>query len=296
MKIVKPLGRSGTRFKSDDPSQLERILITTDKQNIQHDHELDQYIKTTDRAKLAQWVSLFDKIAKKPQPLKKASSIQREFRQRLWDKVSAFLKTSGEFNDWTKVKSAFELKIHCYPKDVDTSSNAGAKGKLYYAFLEKGAPLHVDLSTIAQDMQSHLNKERRFSRATKDPSAPGLISHRAKAIEANTMRLHGQSRTRMVGGVGVQTDYDANDISAYRKYGDIAKTIHNWIVAQENTRIKDNTSSPIGYKNVADLLFTHYGTVFKDPAGAVLPMKAVPESRMGELAFHNALRGTPVIF
>jgi len=84
MKIVKPLGRSGTRFKSDDPSQLERILITTNKQNIQHDHELKKYIKTTDRAKLAQWVS--------------------------------------------------------------------------------------------------------------HPSAPGLISHRAKAIEANTMRLHGQSR------------------------------------------------------------------------------------------------------
>lgn len=80
MRIIRPYGSS--RSKETDHG-LRRVLV--EKGHERAEHDIADFARSHDELIIAQWISVIDKIARKPQGLKKPSAEQRAIRDRLGD-------------------------------------------------------------------------------------------------------------------------------------------------------------------------------------------------------------------
>ena len=78
MKIIRPYGESRTERNCD---QFQRVLY--DRTSDRNRHTVRSYAKSHDELVISQWVSLMDKIARKPSTGQGAVRAQRSFREKL---------------------------------------------------------------------------------------------------------------------------------------------------------------------------------------------------------------------
>lgn len=263
MRIIKPHGRSVT--KKDHPHN-RRILCHKKNNNL---HDLEDFALRSPDLVIAQWISVLDKIIKKPIGNKKASSIQHQSRETISQAMWPLLKTRLEeqgldqkaFADGMFMKK-WQAKVHPYSVDKKSKEKQPRKqGKWYETFCGKIDPDQITdalAKDIAAKIEQHLYKNQRRVAHHSVPKQMGLIPSRAKSIEQNTLKPH-QYQSFRNEELSINPDY-------FNK-SDVAKEIY---VAIKNERqpIRAKRALILAAKKLQD----HYARIFVADNGTVMPI------------------------
>lgn len=289
MRIVRPYGSSRTKLFEGG---LRRILV--EKTSERTEREISEFARSHDELVIAQWISVIDKIARKPTASKKPSSAQRAFRQKLgnvcWLRLTegGYLPgASGENRAY--LSDLWWFKIHPYGlgeeeprprRDGRSPPPPKLEGRWYKVFAGDRAPDQADahmVSQIAERIEKHLyHSEFRFGE-NATPRSKGKIEGRAASIGTS---VFGSPDDR-----GARISTTEVDIEAYTRPGDPARAIYKAACELEEKRKRVNLAV------AAKTLFEHWGKVFRDVArGQPMNVREAREKHPGMFVLHSKLK------
>jgi hypothetical protein len=288
MRIVRPYGSSRSK---PDQNGLRRFLV--EKNPERTEREVPEFARSHDELVIAQWISMIDKIARKPMGQKKPSPLQRAFRHKLGNVCWLRLIEGGHLPGASGENRPFLadlwwFKIHPYgpgeeePRPLREGSRPASpkiEGRWYQVFAGDCAPDKADarkLAEIAERIEKHLyHLEYRLGQNTK-PRSKGKIDARAASISSNVL-ANPEFRDPKVGAT-------AADIGAYKKPGDPVSAIYKAAGELEKRR-RVSLALP------AKILFEHWGKVFREADGdRPMNVNEVREKHSGMFALHMTLK------
>ena len=288
MLIVKPYGRSAiTSPASGEPC---RVLC---KRDDGIDRDFKEFCREHPALVLAQWISIVDKIARKPSGRSKPSKAQRKFRQKIGAVLWPYL-TSKEILS-PELEQKFWAKVHPYPKGVSgedeprktrpiadkshpkkTGGEGKPEGRWYKRFLGDAKPADADLSGLPDKIFEHLY-ETEYRIAPTHLNLPnkskGLIAARAESISGNLLKRSAPS------GCG----WTEADEEAYARGGNVAEEIKKNIKELEKSR-------RASMRDVAPVLFEQYGRLFYGENDTALSVAEAGQKHPGLFALHQAVK------
>ena len=269
MLIIRPYGRSETGY--DD--ELRRGIRPRPKYAQGGDDgerrregnamlEVGEFAETRPELVVAQWISVIDKIARKPGRGRKPTPEQRSLRDGLGRAAFGLLCKEGPFRGRKDdLDRLWRSKIHPYPDGEEGSGRE--KGRWYEPFAGSEDP--VDPEAVARRIREHLYvREARGGRR-------GRIAARADSIAKSVPPLPEAFPDA--------APWSEKDRENYERAGDVAARIHR--AARESKR-------RFSVRDAAPFLFEHYGKVFRD--GEALPIAEARRRSPGLFALHAAIR------
>ncbi|MEM7070449.1 MAG: hypothetical protein AAF403_01650, partial [Pseudomonadota bacterium] len=303
MKIIKPYGRTILRLnkpsqdkdQSDKPHHRKLLLRNSKKIGIDKIVDIDAFAHQDPDIMIAQWISVIDKIFKKPKNNKKASQFCHELRQKLgeacWSIVQQKIKEQNiniKEQELIRLKNIWWAKIHPYKIDEKNNDNQDKKceeykGRWYQDFCGATEPsINMDFNKIAQKIEIDLyhNALRKRRKCLGDHPNPsyrfGRIKHRAQSIHKNTLYKEYDNQCDALH----ICDHIKN---LYKGEGDVAQKIYRCATQIENRKISYS-------QDVAQLLYEHYAKIFKDELGHPLPRAQAKKIKNGGLLkSHDAI-------
>lgn len=290
MRIVRPYGTSRSR-----PSDggLRRVLVDKSPQRAEHD--IADFARSHDELVIAQWISVIDKIARKPASGKKPSAAQRSFRHKLGTVCWLRLTESGHLpgaggSDRVYLADLWWFKIHPYGvgddeprqrRDGSFPQPQKIEGRWYRVFAGDDPPASVgaaQLAEIAGRIESHLYFAEGRLGENVPPGSRGKIEARARSIGLNVL---GDA------GGDPRISPAAADVEAYKNPGDPALAIYGAARSLEDKGRR--MSLPVAAK----ILFEHWGKVFRrSPGGEPMTVRDAQAACPGMFALHFMLRNT----
>ena len=264
MRIVKPYGRSAITKPASGESR--RVLR---KRDDGADHDFEEFCGGHPNLVLAQWISVVDKIARKPSGRSKPSKAQRQFRGEIGEVLLPYL-TSKEILP-PELEQKFWSKVHPYPKGV--SGKAKPEGRWYKCFLGDAEPDNAALNDLPGKIFAHLYEAEYRITPTLLNKSKGLIAARAESISGNLLQPSSLS------GCGWTKD----DEEAYARVGNVAEEIKKKIKELEK-------SQRASMRDVAPALFGQYGRLFHGENDTALSITQAREKHPGLFALHQAVK------
>ena len=174
MKIIRPYGESRTEPDNDG---LRRVF--RDRTQARAWHEIPEYASEHDELVIAQWISLMDKIARKPPPDRPASEEQRSFRDRLGQAAWQVLCENNRISEdgQRALKALWEFKTHPYGENIN--GRGKAEGRWYPRFAGKCGTDNTDVIAIANAMDRNLHEAEKRINGDRPDKRVGLIDSRA---------------------------------------------------------------------------------------------------------------------
>ena len=264
MLIVKPYGRSAITKPASGESR--RVLR---KRDGGIDRDFKEFCREHPDLVLAQWISVVDKIARKPSGRGQPPEAQRKFRQEIGAVLWPYL-TSKEILS-PELEQKFWSKVHPYPKGV--SGKAKPEGRWYKRFLGDAEPADAALSDLPGKIFKHLYKKEYRIALTLPNKSKGLIAARAESISGNLLQRASLS------GCGWTKD----DEKAYARGGNVAEEIKRKIKELEK-------SQRASMRDVAPVLFGQYGRLFHGENDTALSVAQAGQKHPGLFALHQAVK------
>ena len=271
MLIIRPYGRSETSY-DDELRRGIRLRPKYARGEIPDDGErrregnaileVGEFAETRPELVVAQWISVIDKIARKPGQGGKPTPEQRNLRDGLGKAAFELLCKEGPLCGRKEdLERLWWPKIHPYPDGEEGSGRE--KGRWYEQFTDSEGP--VDPEAVVRRIREHLYvREARGGRR-------GRIAARADSIAKSVPPLPEEFP-------GAEP-WSGQDRKNYASAGDVAAQIH---------RKARESKGRFSVRDAAPFLFEHYGRLFRD--GNALPV-AEARRRFPELfALHAAVR------
>ena len=267
MLIIRPYGRSETAY---DEKLRRRIRLRAKFKPGEAEGEpgaengglveVGEFAETRPELVIAQWISVIDKIARKPGRGCKPTPEQRKFRQGLGEAAFELLRKQGASSGReSDLERLWWSKIHPYP-DGDEGSGQ-ERGRWYRRFVEGEET--VDPNAVAFRIREHLYGIRgEFGRR-------GRIAARADSIARSVPPLPEECP----GG----TAWSKQDQRTYAEAGNVAGLIR---AGADEGRF--------AMRDAAPFLFEHYGRLFGDKEP--LPISEARKRHPGLFALHTAVR------
>ena len=270
MLVIRPYGRSETGYDG----KLRRVIRLRAKyarggspDDGERRREGDEVLKVGEFAEtrpelvVAQWISMIDKIARKPSRGKKPTPEQRSLRDDLGKAAFELLRKEGLFRGREDdLERLWRSKIHPYP---DGEEGIGREKGHWYEQFADGEDL--DPETVARRIHAHLHVREAFV------GRRGRIAARADSIAKSVPPLPK--------AFPAAEPWSGQDRKNYKSAGDVAARIH--LAARES---KGRFSA----RDAAPFLFEHYGRLFRDREA--LPIADARERFPGLFALHAAVR------
>lgn len=298
MLIVKPHGRSIT-VKSADPvepkaSRKIRLRPSSVKEATT---DQDMHVLADQTAfVVAQWVSVIDKIIRKPNGKNKATQNQKQLRSLLGDAALTRLQQAHVVVD----ADYWNRRIHPYETEEQVKlavKSINLQGRWYADFLGKDlAPenlQHEHAAQVAEKIFQHLNvAEQRKGQTT--PKRKGRIAGQLHAIASNVHRVPVSSYER-------QDSQDKNDWDRYFSHGDVVAEIYKEANTQPPIKphgFAKRKDKPVARDLPGKKLYAHYAKVFKADDGSALPVASIliedvdskPHALRGQLDLHLSIK------
>ena len=271
MLIIRPYGRSETDY-DDELRRVIRLRAKYARGGSLDDGEgrregdavleVGEFAETWPELVVAQWISVIDKIARKPSRGKKPTPEQRSLRDGLGNAAFELLREEGPLRGREDdLERLWRSKIHPYPDGEE--GNGREKGRWYEQFADGENP--VDPEAVARRIREHLYvREARVGRR-------GRIAARADSIAKGVPPLPE--------AFPAAEPWSGQDRKNYESAGDVAARIH---------RAARESEGRFSARDAAPFLFEHYGRLFRD--GEALPIADVRERFPGLFALHVAVR------
>ncbi|MBS1983402.1 MAG: type VI-A CRISPR-associated RNA-guided ribonuclease Cas13a [Bdellovibrionales bacterium] len=290
MKIVRPYGQS-TVGSETTPRKRQLLRYPSEATSKSETKRIPEFAEAHADLLIAQWISVIDKIVRKPKKSKANANglptkIQYQVRKDLGNACWEILKTKlGEKPD--QFEKIWAWKLHpygmCPPYFYPEPDKAPRiEGRWCKTFLGKTKADDIDYSKLAKDIENHLHcSERIISGVSrehrpnkKDGSQPrGLIAARAHGIEKSVLKPIEKLADHA---------WKECDEMAFLK-SDLAKEIYELA----NPRDKRRKINPA---EVGRLIFEHYAKQFGDGNGKVLPRSEIRKRQPGLLHLYDATR------
>lgn len=286
MKIVRPYGSSRSK---ETEKGLRRLLV--EKTPDRTERDIPAFARSHDELVIAQWISVIDKIARKPMGSKKPSPGQRGFRHKLgnacWLRLNHLLEAKDDNREY--LSDLWWFKIHPYGpgeeeprprRDGSLPPAPKVQGRWYEVFAGNCAPDNADvhkIAEIAERIEKHLyQSEYRLGRDV--PTRPkGKIEARAGSISTNVLAI-----PKLPDAKDGRAD---KDIEAYKRPGDPASAIYKEALNLEGKGRR------VGLPIAAKILFEHWGKVFRDgESDGPMSVKDASEKHPGMFALHMQLK------
>ena len=271
MLIIRPYGRSETDY-DDELRRVIRLRAKYARGESPDDGEgrregsavleVGEFAETRPELVVAQWISVIDKIARKPGRGKKPTPEQRSLRDGLGKAAFELLREEGPLRGREDdLERLWRSKIHPYPDGEE--GNGREKGRWYEQFADGENP--VDPEAVARRIREHLYvREARVGRR-------GRIAARANSIAKSVPPLPKKFPAAELGSRQDRMDYESA--------GDVAARIH---------RAARESEGRFSARDAAPFLFEHYGILFGD--GEALPIAEARRRSPGLFALHAAVR------
>ena len=290
MLIVKPYGRSAITKPASGESR--RVLR---KRDGGIDRDFKEFCREHPDLVLAQWISVVDKIARKPSGRGRPPEAQRKFRQEigavLWPYLTSkeILLPELEQKFWSKVhpypepdgkdkpRKAKSIAAKSHPKK--TGGEAKPEGRWYKRFLGDAKPDNAALNDLPDKIFAHLYETEYRIAPTRPNKSKGLIAARAESISGNLLQPSSLS------GCGWTKD----DEEAYARGGNVAAEIKRNIKVLE-APAKGKKSQRASMRDVAPVLFRQYGRLFHGENDTALSVAEAGQKHPGLLALHQAVK------
>ena len=290
MLIVKPYGRSAITKPASGESR--RVLR---KRDGGIDRDFKEFCREHPDLVLAQWISVVDKIARKPSGRGQPPEAQRKFRQEIGAVLWPYL-TSKEILS-PELKQKFWSKVHPYPepdgKDKPrkakpkaaeshpkkTGGEGKPEGRWYKRFLGDAEPDNAVLSDLPDKIFAHLYETEYRIAPTLPNKSKGLIAARAGSISGNLLQPSSLS------GCG----WTEADEEAYARGGNVATEIKRKIKELE-APAKGKKPQRASMRDVAPVLFGQYGRLFHGENDTALSVAEAEQKHPGLLALHQAVK------
>ncbi|MCO8145878.1 type VI-A CRISPR-associated RNA-guided ribonuclease Cas13a [Rhodovulum tesquicola] len=291
MRIVRPYGESRT----DLGGERGQTRVLVDNTAARARHEIPDFAQSHDALVIAQWISVLDRIATKPQGTQGATRAQHAFRDRLgraaWAQMCAADRISAAAQADPYVAALWRFKTHPYGdakyrprkgKDGKPLGEPKPQGRWYGRFAANAEPEQADVAAIAALMDHHLH----VAELRIDPKRPekrkGLIEARAKSIEGNV--LVAEPRKRPVGS------WSREAITRYFMRQDVAAEI--FAAARDREQgLNDVPRGPVRLALAAKILHGHWTRLFHAPGTRTAYSIREAEEKEPELfALHMAVK------
>jgi len=301
MKIVHPYGSSRSQ---SDAKASRRVLIDNTRERRPHPiprfagvHDLAAAAEgANDELVIAQWISIVDKIARKPSGRNKPTREQRDLREKLgnacWVRMTCGNHLPGLDKRREHLNKLWWFKIHPYGpgteeprrrKDGSLPASAEAKGRWYEVFAGDSARDPADARTlaeiVAERIERHLYVQKYRLGPDSRPKEMGLIAARAYSIEGNVLRVPEGSDTG-----DDRPTWSDEDINVYTQPGDPVRAIRAAAEALEAQKGRLRLS------DAAKMLFEHWPKVFRNAEGKVLDVPGARQQYPGMFALHDQLK------
>lgn len=264
MLIIKPYGRTVVQPDANERRiSLRKALSQTDTPI-----NINTFAREHPDLVIAQWVSIIDKIAKKPKHGKKATQTQQMLRHKIgaacWSLIIEKELIAGDSEeDFTALAKKWERKIH--PYKVDQTKKGYAKGRSYDRIASEVEPEDIDGNVIAAKIYDKLYGTDAYK---------GLIHKRANSIAKNTLKANPCAKPA----------FDQALWETYNKH-DIAKQIHD--LAKAKTKEKNKS---FFFNDAAEALYAHWGIVFQRPNGSIMTAKEAAVEAENLLELHRSVK------
>lgn len=291
MLIIKPYGRTKTVRIEKKAEKSEKDKTKENKQHLFRNNdpasgkEISGFVKTYPEIVIAQWISIIDKIARKPKQGDKAAKRQDDFRKKIgkacWDLITDKNLLASEIKRSEKI---WKAKIS--PYEIDTKKNIKSddmKGRWYKTFVGEVEPNKLQneaqFKQIAEKIYQHLyeGEYRKVNAGTSARKFPqkekGLMERRAQSIEKNGLTPIKAE---------IEKKWSDDDAEKYFQNSDIAQLIYK--EANEEQDKKRKTSEII-----AENLYAHYGKIFRAD-GKILSISEASTEMSGLFALHKAVK------
>ena len=277
MQIIKPYGRSFTETN-------QRVLL--DKHRDKHD--IPPFAASHEKLVIAQWVSVIDKIVRKPNPKAKISlptPQQYQLRETLgnaaWLELNKRLPCSDHAVFWRS-------KIHPYGHATQEQEPAPLlQGRWYQRFVGDIEPTAITENVaqiIAERIASHLYEAELRLSPEAEPRGKGKIQAQAESIEKNTLHQPKLSATWC----------DA-DWTAYNRH-DVAERIYleaKFRLEQKQEACKNKQPMQLEWRIdrslTGKILFEHWAKVYSGTDGKSRITEAKQE-KPGLFHLHMAVK------
>ena len=290
MLIVKPYGRSAITKPASGESR--RVLR---KRDGGIDRDFKEFCREHPDLVLAQWISVVDKIARKPSGRGRPPEAQRKFRQEIGAVLWPYL-TSKEILP-PELKQKFWSKVHPYPEPDDkdkprkdkpiaakshpkkTGGEAKPEGRWYKRFLGDAEPDNAVLSDLPDKIFAHLYETEYRIAPTRPNKSKGLIAARAESISGNLLQRSSLS----------ECGWTKADEEAYARGGNVAAEIKRKIKELE-APAKGKKPQRASMRDVAPVLFGQYGRLFHSENDTALSVAEAGQKHPGLFALHQAVK------
>jgi hypothetical protein len=277
MQIIRPYGQS---YTEENNHLYQRRLLDKGRKA----HNIPQFAEGHDELVIAQWISVIDKIARKPKGKDKPTLWQCQLREDLgW---AAWLELRNKLcldnAERTKyLQALWRFKVHPYgiPQDDDFKNDTNAsKGRWYQRFvgdIELEAVTDEVAKTVAERIAQHLY-ENELRLGMDKPRQFGKIPAQSESIRDNVLKPHRATQ-----------DWTTADEQEYAAAGDVAAAIHS----EASKRTKDKKA--VRLEIAGRCLFDHWAKVFLNPTdGKVMDIKQANAAKPGLFALHLAVKDT----
>ena len=282
MRIIKPYGRSHTKFETGRPRRKLRRNPTRDvpKGALV---DVEEFAGKHPELIIAQWISAIDKIAAKPRNGKKPTPQQREFRKKLGEAAFRFLteKKRLDFSDGDgRLEKLWWSKIHPYGK-YDDRGSGWEKGRWYTRFAGDVEVSAVDPAGIVAKVHEHLHEREYRIKPGRPDKRRSRIAGRAegiaKSVPAQLLRFPNGGHP-----------WSEREEETYKKAGDVATEIRRKAMAWEQS---ERSRGAFSIRDVAPILYDQYGKLFRD-GERTLPVAEARERFRDLFELHGAVKDT----
>ena len=268
MLIIKPYGRSTT--SGDDGKLSRQIILNAD----QSEKSIANLAKDTPELVIAQWISIIDKIARKPKQNPKPTKEQRDLREKLGKAAWSVIKSNELILNEADFETLWNWKIHPYPLgENEPNKNNLEKGRWYQRFAGDVASDKINAATIAQAIYEHLYEKAAPLNKETASKPLGVINARVNSITKNVLKPISLDDL-------ADPPWSEKEENAYSQ-DDIAAQIFKKAKESQFYRLSD----------AAIILRKHYGRLFKDN-GEPLSIAQAKENHPELLALHMAVKAT----
>jgi hypothetical protein len=293
MQIIRPYGQSRT-------SNQVRELVDKEKKP----HDIADFAEQHAELIIAHWVSVIDKIARKPKQGKVGKQtgktkdagptlVQYDLREKLGIAAWAVIKTKlpQDSNRQPYFDALWRFKIHPYGATRPTQQPAPnpttpsrappeIKGRWYQRFVGDIEPQNVTsqaATTVIEQIRQHLDHNELRLGDNTNQHRIGKIPAQAKSISGNVLKQH---RHESIWTPSDKDEYKANDVAAA-----IYDTASNLVNPQFSAK-----SHKIQLGHAGKCLFEHWAKVFVTAEGSVMNIAQAQQDKPGLLALHQAVK------
>ena len=272
MKIIRPYGFSRTE-RQDGAFERRLELRAAERPS----RDIPEFAANEIPLVIGQWISLIDKIARKPAGNSKPTRDQRTFRDRLgqacWSLLSTRLPSTGA-EEKENVARLWRSRVHPYREgeraaEFDKSGRlkawARVKGRFYKAFAGDRAPGDADADDIARQIAAKLHGEG---------GRKGLIAARAESIKHNVFLRPKKP----------EAAWTPEDVAGYLAPGDPVARI------RADAEAIENAGRRMSHGAAAATLHEHWEKAFRGGDDAILTVTQARSACEGRLAVHDRVR------